>query len=455
MDNFFKINNYKLDESQINSIKDDSKYILVCAGAGSGKSLTILGKVKYLIQKENYKENEILCISFTNESSKSLKSKLLDININVDVFTFHKLALNILENKYNLETNDLLSYIVNEYFNSYIFYDRSKRTRLNRLFFNLFNYNKRDLYNLKKVIIKFIHLAKSNNYNFSDIYKIYEKSLFRERIILRYVLDIFLIYKRELEATNSLDFDDLISYAIKNIKSSNLPYKYIIIDEFQDTSHLRYLLIKEIIKYTNSKLFVVGDDYQSIYRFTGCDLRIFTEFNKYFNNYSRHDLIYTYRFSNELIYISTTFIMKNKHQLRKKILSHKSNSKPVKICVKKSVYDIINIIDDKDILIIGRNNSDIKDINWNNKLTIHKSKGLEANNVILVNSDSIPSKCKNNKLLRHVTLSKDYIIYEEERRLFYVALTRTKNNIYIMVNKKTSPFVKELILDFKNYIEFI
>ena len=111
------------------------------------------------------------------------------------------------------------------------------------------------------------------------------------------------------------------------------------------------------------------------------------------------------------------------------------------------------IEDQNDILVIGRNNSDIQDIPWDNKLTIHRSKGLEAKNVILVNSDSIPSLVENDKLLRFVITSKDYLLYEEERRLFYVALTRTKSNIFILVNKKISPFVEELLISFKSYIE--
>ncbi|MCR5482827.1 MAG: hypothetical protein K6E99_00240, partial [Bacilli bacterium] len=89
---------------------------------------------------------------------------------------------------------------------------------------------------------------------------------------------------------------------------------------------------------------------------------------------------------------------------------------------------------------------------YDNKLTIHKSKGLEEENVILINSDNIPSTIKEERLFRFVQKDKSYIPYEEERRIFYVALTRTKNYIYILANKK-SLFIKELIHDYKDYIE--
>ena len=146
--------------------------------------------------------------------------------------------------------------------------------------------------------------------------------------------------------------------------------------------------------------------------------------------------------------------MKNRKQLKKNIESIKNNSKPIKIVINKKIDSIMYLVN-KDYLIIGRNNKDIDNIPYENKLTIHRSKGLEANDVILVNSDSIPTSIKNERILRFVLNNKDYILHEEERRLFYVALTRCKNNIFIMVNKKMSPFVKELINDYSKYIEII
>lgn len=443
------INGYELDNYQMDAIMDNSKSVLVVAGAGSGKSLTILGKVKYLIEEKNYKENEILCISFTNESTKSLYNKLLSMGYNIDTKTFHKLSLDILNNDIvNIINDNYLDYIIDEYFNSFIKYNKKYFTSYKKLS-TLY-----DLSKIKSIVSTFIHLAKSNGYTLNNIYKFYKYSLFSNRKILKYILDIYLIYRRELESTKSYDFDDLISEATKKVKYKNIPYKYIIIDEFQDTSLLRYNLIKEIVNKNNASIFVVGDDYQSIYRFSGCNLNIFTNFNKYFDNTSIHYLKYTYRNSQELINVSANFIMKNKHQLRKSIESNKHINKPIKIVFNKNVTEVIKLINSKDILIIGRNNKDISNIDFLNKLTIHKSKGLEADQVILVNSDNIPSRVKNEELLRHVT-NGDYILHEEERRLFYVALTRTKNNIYIMVNKKMSPFVKELIHDYSNYIEII
>ena len=456
MDDIFKINGYYLDDTQINAIKSEAKSTLVVAGAGSGKTLTILGKIRYLIERMNVQEKEILCISFTNETVKSLIEKTEEMGYTLDIFTFHKLGLSILGSVSIIDDN-YLDFIIDEYFESVIRYTKSKFIK--SLFFTdkdiNYIYKTKEYYMLKKTISTFIKLAKSNNMNITNFMQIYKKTLFNEKKIIRIIIEIYLIYKRECESVNKIDFDDMITESTLLVKDGSLNYKYIIIDEFQDTSLVRYELINEIIKKCNSKVFVVGDDWQSIYRFSGCNLNIFVNFNDYFKDTKIFHLKYTYRNSNELIKISSNFIMKNKKQLQKSIVSNKDLDKPIKIVFGYNINEITSMIEDKDILIIGRNNSDIANIEWENKLTIHRSKGLEANNVILVNSDNIPSTIKNERILRFVLNDNDYIPFEEERRLFYVALTRTKNSIYIMVNKKISPFVKELIHDNKKKIEII
>ena len=446
------INGYDLDDTQVNAIKSNSQNTLVVAGAGSGKTLTILGLIKYLIDSNIYKENEILAISFTNESTNNLHNKINDLGYDVDTYTFHKLGLKILGNRYSIVNDKYIDYIIDEYFLSYINNNKNRRILFKNLLYLDNKWYKTDEYNNTKRLIKtFINLLKSNNMNEYNLIDFYKKSYFNEKELMKIILEIYIIYKRELESINKIDFNDMISLAIDKVKDIKLPYKYIIIDEFQDTSPVRFNLIKEIIKYTNARLFVVGDDFQSIYRFSGCNLDTFINFNKYFNDVSVHYLKYTYRNSNELIKISSSFVMKNPKQLKKNIISNKNLNKPIMILIGFNLKDIINKIDNP--LILGRNNKDIDNINYDNKLTIHKSKGLEADNVILVNSDNIPSRVKNERILRYVLNDNDYIIHEEERRLFYVALTRTKNKIYIMVNKKMSPFVKELIHDYKKYID--
>ena len=451
-----RINNIELDNTQMEAIKSKNKSVLVIAGAGSGKTLTIQGKVKYLIEEKNIKEDEILCISFTNETVNNLKEKLLKLGYDIEVLTFHKLGLKFLKNKYSIASENTLSYIIDEYFKSFIQFDKKKNRLFRNIFFSDNDINKifkSKIYeNYKNKIYTFIKLAKCNNYNELDLYKFYKKSHFHEKLTLKFIIDIFHLYKLELNSTNSIDLDDIIIKGTEEIKNHKLKYKHIIIDEFQDSSLIRLNLIKEIIKYTNASLFVVGDDFQSIYRFSGSNLNIFINFKDYFEDVKYYYLKYTYRNSNELIHVSTNFIMKNKKQLRKNIISNKNTHKPIKILINYSLDDALELSGKESTLVLGRNNKDINNINYENKLTIHKSKGLEEENVILINSDNIPSTIKEERIFRFVQKDKSYIPYEEERRIFYVALTRTKNYIYILSNKK-SLFIKELIHDYKDYIE--
>lgn len=419
-----------------------------------------MGKIKYLIEHEHIKEDEILCISFTNETVSNLYSKLKDMGYEIEVKTFHRLGLKFLENRnYSIIEDNYLEYIIDEYFKSFIKYNKKRVRILKNMLFTETSIDKilksEEYKYIKELISTFIRLAKCNNYSLKDIYNVYKLEHFNNKLLLHNILDIYMIYIRELESLNKIDFDDMIIKAIDDVKYFNLKYKYIIIDEFQDTSMIRYDLIKEIVKYTNAKVFVVGDDWQSIYRFSGCNLNLFINFNKYFEDCGYYYLKYTYRNSNSLIKLSSSFIMKNKKQLGKSIVSNKDIDFPVVILFEYTVEEVLNMVGSEDTLILGRNNSDIKDIEYENKLTIHRSKGLEAENVILVNSDSIPNTIKNEDILKYVLNDKDYVLYEEERRLFYVALTRTKNRIFIMVNKRISPFVKELIHNYKDYIRIL
>ena len=117
----FKVLNYELDNEQTKVVKDDSKYLFVLAGAGSGKTLTIVGKIKYLIENKHIKEDEIICITFTNMAVESLKEKIrTELNKEIKCYTFHKLAMEIISDSkesYSLADDELLTMIVENFFN--------------------------------------------------------------------------------------------------------------------------------------------------------------------------------------------------------------------------------------------------------------------------------------------------------------------------------------------------
>lgn len=477
------INGHSLDYNQRCAVITSEDNSLVIAGAGSGKTLTIIGKIRYLIEKCNIKEDEILCISFTNDSVNDIKKALSkNYNYNIPVYTFHKLALTILKDSADYEitiaSEFLLDYIIDEYF---------KCNFPNNIILDKSNIN---IYiRLKSLISTFINLFKSNNYNISEFNKFYmqnnklkdKKLKYENNIYLNIIKDIYILYKEELESQNMIDFNDMINLATKEV-NNNIKYKYIIIDEYQDTSLTRYQFIKKIRDVCNAKIMAVGDDFQSIYRFTGCNLDIFLNFEKYFGKSKILKIENTYRNSKELIDVAGTFIMKNKYQMKKNLKSDRELKKPIKIVYYKNLLvtfeKLINMID-TNIFVLGRNNKDINFILKSNKfkiednkinyinskndiryLTVHRSKGLEADNTIILNmlDDYLgfPSKIVNDRMLNFVTNDKDLYPYEEERRLFYVALTRTKNNVYILTKRgKESIFVKEIINNSRKNIQII
>ena len=434
-----------------------------------------------------------MCISFTNDATINLKNNIKkNYNFDINIYTFHKLSLEILKQNnvdYQICPEDYLTDIINDFFDNIAsnstLYQKALKIVLGK------KYSKQQLDNLKRLIQTFINLYKSNDYNFT-YYKIILKKIkytlnikeyLKNKYLILIIFNIHIMYKDYLEKENALDFNDMINKSIKVLKETKKikKYKYIIIDEYQDTSMTKFKLINEIIKITSAKFLAVGDDFQSIYRFTGCNLHIFLNFTKYFRYSKIFYIVNTYRNPQELINVAGSFVMKNKSQQKKKLLSKKHLDKPIIIYYQdnkiQALKDILIYLDKqniKEILVLGRNNKDISkyiDNTYNQKediytyknisfryLNMHKSKGLESNTVILINIENsligIPTKIKNEKILKYVNNTKDIYPYEEERRLFYVALTRTKNRTYIISpTKNESVFITEIKKDKKNVLQ--
>lgn len=333
------------------------------------------------------------------------------------------------------------------------------------------------------LIKKFIRQFKGNNFKENKFDEFIEDAKKtnnnRNFLLLNLIKDIYIKYQNKLKIKNIIDFDDMINLAAEKVKNGlyNKKISYIIIDEFQDISYSRFSLIKALKEVNDLKIVAVGDDWQSIFRFSGCDLDLFVNFQKYFENPKILNINTTYRNSQQLIDLSSKFILKNKNnQLTKKITSHISLEKPVEFyyydkdilkATQEAVKQLIKI-GCKKIAILGRNTSDLKkyinikvdeikkeydlsDIFNFNVLftTIHKSKGLEYDGVIICNMlnfvAGFPNKMTDDPILNYVTLSKEDFLYAEERRLFYVALTRTKSKCILLVPvTKPSCFVDEL-----------
>jgi DNA helicase-4 len=351
----------------------------------------------------------------------------------------------------------------------------------------------------------FITLMKSNNFTIADViqknYTTTDDFLRqRNKLFIEIINPIYTRYENYLVERREIDFSDMINKATKYLSNGNYQrqFKYVIIDEFQDISIGRYKLIKAI-KQNNPtcKLFCVGDDWQSIYRFSGSDIALFKEFNKYFGYTVKSKIETTYRFHNPLINLSSEFIQKNQNQARKQLrgtANYKSTTYQIRYSINdnqddtnslKEILDEListkNGIENKKIFILGRYNFDIDRIKNERKifhidkqeglvtysgraeegsvkelrarfLTVHKAKGLEADVVIIINCNSgkhgFPSEMSDDTVLNLLLSEADQYENGEERRLFYVAMTRAKENVYFVADSSyKSKFIAELELE--------
>lgn len=364
-------------------------------------------------------------------------------------------------------------------------YERLKDTSEDRYINNFVN----------RIVIPFISYFKRSNYKLDDFKNIKtDNDLLNKQI--RVISDIYLNYESKLREKNLIDFEDMINISYKvmpYIKEKNLgvDYKYIIIDEYQDVSMQRFNLTKRIEELFKSKIIAFGDDYQTIFGFSGSRIDLMTEFRNYLSDAKQIPIPNVYRNSQELIDVATKFINKNSKQIKKKLISNKRLINPIELYIyndsnyintniNKSII-LSNILDKiylsnnkSNVLLLERYNNDIDTILNNNLfirknheniiykkhedmkidyLTIHKSKGLEYDNCILINAIDdkygFPSKIEDEEIIKLLKPKiEENIFYPEERRLFYVAMTRTKNKLYILVPKsKTSSFIREIESD--------
>ncbi len=359
---------------------------------------------------------------------------------------------------------------------------------------------------LTKLLCVFINNFKTNNYTSTHFAKMSQNANVRNKLFLDICKECFLEYEKKLSENNAIDFQDMINHSAqairdKQITKEKLNFKYIIVDEYQDISHQRFDLTEELSKICDAKIIAVGDDWQSIYSFSGSDISLFTQFCNIMGYGEELKITKTYRNAQEVIDIAGNFIQKNESQIKKKLLSPKHIDKPVAILTYSEEYDkkeykdkggkffhfgkkvdealdTIKQFNNKGrVLLIGRYGFDARNLCFskdflydekNNKifsnkhkdlqleyLTAHSSKGLGYDDVIIINARNemygFPSKLEDDPVMKYVTKNDTTIEYAEERRLFYVALTRTKNRVFIITpEQRPSEFILELIRDYPN-----
>jgi len=341
---------------------------------------------------------------------------------------------------------------------------------------------------ISMLIVSFIRIAKANYLKPKKIEKRINSGQYTQKQIVfgKLALEVYRRYQEFLLIEDKIDFNDMINLAVKLVKAN--PEKYLnkydhlLIDEFQDISHQRMKLIQSFVnENSKTKLFCVGDDCQSIYQFTGSDVRFFLSFKEYFPNPEISILNRNYRSSREIVEMSNDLISKNKKQIKKNAFSVIGPAQqPIFIELTEKLgysyqsqisnyYNLIktllsNGVKPSAIMVLSRFKRSIKDLEQlcgANGIpteyraggirfhTAHGSKGLESMHVIIMNANSglygFPCEIQDSSVME---LAKRFVtenFFEEERRLFYVALTRSKKFLYIYsIEGKNSMFLKEI-----------
>ena len=484
----FRVENHPLDREQRKSIYDPARFNLVVAGAGSGKTTTILGKIFYLLQSGFVSPPEILVLSFTHDSATELRERFLHEYYqafaeqillrkspppNITIETFHSLALKLLRSlwlDFSVTTNEI-----------------DDEQPVSEISDNIFS-GSDELTIQTSIIREFLDLHELAPETVAQI-----ASKFSSEEYCKLFLMVSEKYQRELSSLlgkHQTTFSGLIKLAIRYLRSGQIKtqFRYIIVDEYQDLSALRQEFLHLLIESSQANLFAVGDDWQAIYGFSGSRVDFTLNFCKFWGDFSLHRISKTYRFGPTLARLSSSFIMQDRAQIRKQIQSQKEDAlEPVveisgdseRLDMEVLTHYFESLPRDSSILLLGRFQIDqlrllhctqfklAKDvIEFHPRpdlkirfLTVHQSKGLEADYVILLNNREaklgFPAHVKDPPLKTDLIkiaeeLRLDQISVNEERRLFYVALTRAKKQVILVtVDGKESSFIKELRRKFR------
>ncbi|MEB3185983.1 MAG: UvrD-helicase domain-containing protein [bacterium] len=330
---------------------------------------------------------------------------------------------------------------------------------------------------LTRLIATFLHLFKSSGHGLAEIRKQASGRLDSPRAVA--FLDVFepllAAYETDLRSRNEVDFNDMINEAVTHLDSGRVtsPYRYILVDEFQDISMARARLLQALIRSRpGSGLFGVGDDWQSIYRFTGSDVTLTSQFERHFGPVRTVALDMTFRFNDRISALATSFVTRNPAQMAKTIRTHTTTDRPAVTVVQHAGEGNASAIDwcladiartaapGSTVYFLGRYGfcrpagfEELVRRHPGLQLrydTIHASKGKEADHVVVLDVNDgrlgFPCQIKDDPLLALVLPPEEPYPFAEERRLFYVAVTRSRHHTYVLADaSKPSTFVQELL----------
>lgn len=467
---------------------------LVLAGAGTGKTSTMIGRAGYLLASEQAKPEQILMLAFAKKAAEEMQARqdqclqsMLQ-QATPTIKTFHALGLEIIsvvERRRpvltvfaddNTAYTQFIARVVEQLMQESDYHEKVAQ-------FSCVSPSLKSVSEIALFLADFLVLFKQSSLTFTELKKrITKKDKPRFTRLIAIFEPVLAAYQSHLLERNEIDFVDMISKAIEYVESGRYrsPYCHIMVDEFQDISRPRAHLIKALLaQRDDAVLFAVGDDCQAIYRFSGSDLTLTQQFSEQFGVSSVTALDMTFRFNNKIGVVASAFVLQNPTQIKKAIKSAVIKHEPAVSLVKTktsqqglnqaltAIYQSALAQPEKKIsvMVLARFNFllgeggpqalkqqmereyPLLDLQC---MSVHASKGKEADYVIVLGMQSgkygFPSQKESDSILECLLPEQEQYPDAEERRLFYVALTRAKHRVYLVYNPATiSPFMAELL----------
>lgn len=511
-----KIEKHDLSDEQISAIADAGHNTLVLAGAGTGKTTTIVGYIAWLLAIKRATPEEILVLSFTKKSADDMSQRIMaSTGKAIRACTFHSLGLEICRASTIAERPIINGHASNGVMRAMFERLLAQNIPYRLLAFKLmpkellgkygraaksedfqlptddydFNQYKQSLIENAQTIIQ--HM-RQNNIDTDGMRVLNErhggKHVGHNREMLQLIEPLYNAYIGNFRTTQGIDFPGMITDAIRCVRRNDYrhPYKYVLIDEYQDMAQPRYELIRALREQSDFTLFCVGDDWQSIYRFAGSDIHLILDFAEIWRDWGptrMFQITTTRRFRQSLIDASGKFIMQDKN-LYVKHLHNPSDKKDysLKALGGTTQEERFNAIVEQlrklpkaaSVLMLGRYRSDLNLLLRNDRdglfqidehtdsivflekpdmnitfMTAHKSKGLQRDFVFLLccsgGLKGFPSAIPEEPLLGLLLPEVERMPHAEERRLFYVAMTRCRKKLFFVVDQsRPSRFMYEL-----------
>ncbi len=343
-----------LNPAQREAVEKTEGPVLILAGAGSGKTRVLTTRIGHLIEDKGVQPANILAITFTNKAANEMRERVEE-TLESDasdmwISTFHSCCVRILRKDINRIG----------YNRSFVIYDSADQVTLVKDCLKELNLN--DKVFEPKMIISTISGAKDKLYDPKQF-----KAMHMNDNRMSKIADVYALYQDRLKRNSALDFDDLIFKTVELLKSDKevLDYyrnrfKYIMVDEYQDTSKAQYELIK-ILAREHQNICVVGDDDQSIYGWRGADIRNILEFEKDYDDVHVVKLEQNYRSTQIILDAANTVISNNIERKRKRLWSEKKDGELIKIQVAQDEIEESDFVADMIAKISREQNRSYKD----------------------------------------------------------------------------------------------